>query len=196
MWSRFVWPAVVRNDIRKSIKFSKSITMYLCNVLKLLTSALAKKFLTKKRLPGGRGVTVHSDTLHHSTISWYRNLHMPHLSLVSLAAKTSCTEPESYLQQKWTFIVTTFNSMQWSIQAALILRRPHLNSAKNKLNYVRQGLGNVQTITLFPRGGRRGWRGGGGRGKYPQESPISQHHLWCARRWHVNKVIAGLIDWS
>ena len=188
MWSRFVWPAVVRNGIRKSIKFFKSIAMYLCNVLKLLTSALAKKFLTKKRLPGGRGVTVHSDTLHHSTISWYRNLHMPHLSLVFLAAKTSCTEPESYLQRKWKFIVTTFNSMQWSIQAALILRRPHLNSAKNKLNYVRQGFGNVETITLFPRGGRGC--------KYPQESPISQHHLWCARRWHVNKVISGLIDWS
>ena len=41
-----------------------------------------------------------------------------------LAYKTSCTEPESYPQRKRQFIVTTFNSMQWSIQAALIPRRP------------------------------------------------------------------------
>ena len=51
----------------------------------------------------------------------------------------------------------------------MIPRRPYLNSAKNKLNYVRQGFGNGQIITVFARGGGGG--GGGWGGFWAQISP-------------------------
>lgn len=151
--------------------------MYLLhNVLKLLTSALAKKFLTKKRQPGGRGVTVHSDTLHHSTTVEKLAYASPEFSFRScedLAYETSCTEPESYLQRKRQFIVTTFNSMQWSIQAALIPRRPFWLRVPGGGPWARK--------YSLP------WGGGGGL-QYPQESPISTPLVVCYKIYRLIKL--------
>ena len=101
-------------------------------------------------------------------------------SCEDLAYKTSCNEPESCLQRKRQFIVTTSNSMQWSIQAALIPRRPFWLRVS--------GVGQWANNYPLPRGGVP---------NIPKESPISApctcHVLEDS---HVNKVIAGLIYWS
>ena len=155
--------------------------MYLLhNVLKLLTSALAKKFLTKKRQPGGRGVTVHSDTLHQSTTVEKLAYASPEFifpRFEDLAYETSCTESESYLHRKRQFIVTTFNSMQWSIQAALIPRRSFWLRVS--------GVGPWARKYSLP------WGGGGL--QYPQESPtISTPLVVC---WKIYTLIKLLPDW-
>lgn len=157
--------------------------MYLLhNVLKLLTSALAKKFLTKKRQPGGRGVTVHSDTLHQSTTVEKLAYASPEFifpRFEDLAYETSCTESESYLHRKRQFIVTTFNSMQWSIQAALIPRRSF---------WLRVSAGRAMGKKVLS-----SLRRGGGGLQYPQESPtISTPLVVC---WKIYTLIKLLPDW-
>ena len=110
---------------------------------------------------------------------------MPHLSLVSLAAKISRIKPVATSQKA---VYSESDSLLWPLLIVCSEASKRLWFLEGPSDYACQGWGNEQTITLFP---------GGGVPNIPKESPISApctcHVLEDS---HVNKVIAGLIYWS